>query len=253
METLAEQSLAICPDQIAVRGTRPGERHTASCRSPSCATPTARNDAALAWARAGHGRIPRLARSSRVRDFLSRSTAAAPDRRARSSTPGQRSVATGPRDLPRARDRRAGTRRMDRATAPPRSRCCKNPQDTQTRRPMPPTGRGVIDDTELVRVLLWEDDPEAAWQAATEGGTTDTACGWSSPTSAAPSARRTRSPYTAATSSSTIAGKDKRSYAACRPAESTRRSAVCSPSATNQRTSRPTSPRSAPATDPSAT
>ena len=79
-----------------------------------------------------------------------------------------------------------------------------------------------------------------------------TAYGWSSPNSAVSRIQRTRSPSTAATSSSTIAGKDKRSYAdAVRLIDETIRPLFdeCG----RPRTSTATSKRSAASTDPSAT
>jgi hypothetical protein len=66
--------------------------------------------------------------------------------------------------------------------------------------------------SELVRVFLWEDDPEAAWRAASEGGCTDTL--WLE----LADQRRVEHPEDTLTVyrghvERTIVGKDKRSYA----------------------------------------
>jgi uncharacterized Zn finger protein len=83
-----------------------------------------------------------------------------------------------------------------------------NPDAGASRPPL----RSRRDATELVRVLLWEDDPDAAWQTAIEGGCTNSL--WLQ----LADQRRAEHPDDTLTVyrlhvEQTIAGKDKRSYA----------------------------------------
>jgi uncharacterized Zn finger protein len=105
--------------------------------------------------------------------------------------------------------------------------------------------------SELVRVLLWEDDVDAAWQAANEGGCSRDL--WLK----LADLRRTEHPEDAIGVyrrhiEDVIGGKDKRAYAeAVRLIDETCERST--PRAAVPRTSTPTSRRSAPPTSPSAT
>ena len=207
METLAELSGSLT-DQIAVR-----ERDLASpysflqiaelCRSHGD------DDAALVWAERGMAEFPD-APDSRVRAFLveeyrrrGRTTDALEHSwtafASRPTLAAYHELASDAQALGEWTERRAAAIAL-----------LKSPEPAQgTRAPRWSPRR---DNSELVRVFLWENDPEAAWQAAGEGGCADTL--WLE----LADQRRAEDPEDALTVyrhhvEDTIAGKDKRSYA----------------------------------------
>ena len=208
METLAELSGDL-PQQIAVR-----ERDLASpysflqiaelCRSHS------ENDTALEWAQRGMAEFPdspdqrlraflidEYRRRDQTTEAIEHSWAAFTSRPVLET---YRELATDAQTLGEWTERRtAALALLDDPQPEP---------DTSTRRPSPHRNGA----TELVRVLLWEDDPDAAWQAASEGGCTHGL--WLE----LADKRRAEHPGDALTVyrrhvEQTIAGKNKRSYA----------------------------------------
>jgi uncharacterized Zn finger protein len=208
MEALAELSGSLA-DQIAVR-----ERDLASpyrflevaelCRAHG------RDDLALEWAQRGMSTFP-TAPDERVRRFLIEEYRRRGQRRdaleesagaflAHPTLESYRELAADAQALdewPRRRDAALAALRNPAPDAP------------GSRRHPSLRGRGQ---SELVRVLIWEDDLEAAWQAANDGGCT--------PTLWLELAERRRDEHPSDALSvycqhveDTIAYKDKRSYA----------------------------------------
>jgi uncharacterized Zn finger protein len=208
MEALAARSGHLS-GQIAVR-----ERDLASpysflqiaelCRSHN------ENDMALEWAQRGMAEFPDSP-DQRLRDFLveeyrrrGRTEEAIEHTWAafnsRPSLETYRDLAIDAEALGEWDERRTAALTLLRPTEPPQ---------TSARRP---SLRRRSDATELVRVLLWEGDPDAAWQAATGGGCTHNL--WLQ----LADQRRATHPGDTLTVyrrhvEQTIAGKDKRSYA----------------------------------------
>ena len=207
METLAELSGSLT-DQVAVR-----ERDLASSYSFLLIAELCRShgdhDAALEWAKRGMAEFPD-APDSRVRTFL------VEEYRRRGQIAGaiehswtafvSRPTLDAYREL--ATDAKALGEWTERRTAA--LALLKTHERTEdTKRPRWSRHAG---NSELVRVFLWEDDPEAAWQAAGEGGCVDVL--WLQ----LADLRRAEHPEDALTVyrrhvEVTIAGKDKRSYA----------------------------------------
>ena len=209
MESLAEQSGDL-HDQIAVR-----KRDLASpysflqiaelCRSHN------EYDMALEWAERGMAEFPDSP-DQRMRDFLvgeyrrrGRTEEAIEHTwaafKSRPSLETYRDLAIDSKALGEWDERRAAALTLLHAP--------ETDPDAGTRRRSLRSGR---DSTELVRVLLWEDDPDAAWRAATEGGCTHNL--WLQ----LADQRRAEHPEDTLTIyrrhvEQTIAGKDKRSYA----------------------------------------
>ena len=208
MQTLAELSGTLA-DQIAVR-----ERDLASpysflqiaelCRSQGD------DEAALAWAERGMAAFPDVPdprlrafltdeyrRRGRTADALENSWATFLSRPALET---YREVAADARALGTWVERRHEALELLRSPQPASSPPARHPSLR---------GRGR---SELVRVYLWEEDPEAAWQAAKEVGCTQAL--WLE----LADRRRAEHPEDALTVyrrhvEATIAGRDKRSYA----------------------------------------
>jgi uncharacterized Zn finger protein len=208
MEALAEQSGDLS-DQIAVRKRDLGSPYSFLQIAELCRSHD-ENDLALEWAQRGMAVFPDSP-DHRLRDFLveeyrrrGRTTEAIEHTWAAfSSRPAletYRELAIDAKTLGEWDERRTAALTLLHAhQAKP---------DTRTRRP---SLRSGSDATELVRVLLWEDDPDAAWQAATEGGCTHSL--WLQ----LADQRRAEHPEDTLTVyrrhvEQTIAGKDKRSY-----------------------------------------
>lgn len=207
METLAELSGSLT-DQIAVR-----ERDLASAYSFLQIAELCRShgdhDAALEWAERGMAEFPD-APDSRVRTFLIEEYRRR-DRIADAIEHSWTAFVSRPtldayREL--ATDAKALGEWTERRTAAiPLLKTPEPAEDTKT-----PCWSRHAGNSELARVFLWEDDPEAAWQAAGEGGCVDTL--WLQ----LADLRRAEHPEDALTVyrrqvEATIAGKDKRSYA----------------------------------------
>ena len=210
METLAEQSGDL-NDQIAVRGRDLGSPYSFLQIAELLPLPTT----STTWRSGGHRGVWSSSLTLPIVAYATSSSRsiggeAAPPRR--SSTPGRRStrdrrsrptrsLAIDAKVLGEWDERRAAALSLLRASL-------TNPDTGAGRPPL----RGRHDATELVRVLLWEDDPDAAWQAATEGGCTNSL--WLQ----LADQRRVEHPDDTLTVyrlhvEQTIAGKDKRSYA----------------------------------------
>jgi Family of unknown function (DUF6880) len=207
METLAELSGDLA-DQIAVR-----ERDLASpysflqiaelCRSHGD------HDAALAWAQRGMAEFPdtpdarvrtflieEYRRRERAADALEHSWAAFVSR---PTLDTYRELATDARALEQWTDRRAAAIEL-----------LNNPESPDGADE--PRWSRRAGNSELVRIYLWEEDPEAAWQAAREGGCTDTLWLQLADERRGEHPEDTLAVYLRHVEA-TIAGKDKRSYA----------------------------------------
>jgi uncharacterized Zn finger protein len=209
METLAEQSGDL-HDQIAVRERDLGNPYSFLQIAELCRS-HGENDMALDWAQRGMAEFPDSL-DQRLRDFL----VAEYRRRGRTeeaiehtwtafnSRPAletYQELAIDAKALGEWDERRTAALMLLRAPL-------TNPDAGGSR--LPP--RNHRDATELVRVLLWEDDPDAAWRAATEDGCTHSL--WLQ----LADQRRAEHPEDTLTVyrrhvEQIIGGKDKRSYA----------------------------------------
>ncbi len=208
METLAEQSSHL-NDQIAVRERDLGSPYNFLQIAELCRSHN-EHDMALRWAQTGMAEFPDSP-DHRLRDFLveeyrrrgSAAEAIEHTWEAFNSRPAletYRELAIDAKALGEWDERRTAALTLLRT--PP-----TNPAAGAGRPPL----HSRRDATELVRILLWEDDPDAAWQAATEGGCKNSL--WLQ----LADQRRAEHPNDTLTVyrlhvEQTIAGKDKRSY-----------------------------------------
>lgn len=209
METLAEQSGDLS-DQIAVRERDLGSPYSFLQVAELCRSHN-EHDMALEWAQRGTAKFPDSP-DHRLGDFLveeHRRRGGAAEAiehtwaafNSRPALETYQELAIDAKALGEWDERRTAALMLLRASLP-------NPDADASRPPL----RSRRDATELVRVLLWEDDPDAAWRAAIEGG-----CRHSLWLQLADQ-RRAEHPEDALTVyrlhvEQTIAGKDKRSYA----------------------------------------
>jgi uncharacterized Zn finger protein len=209
MESLAEQSGDLS-DQIAVRERDLGSPYSFLQIAELCHSHN-EHDMALEWAKRGMTEFPDSP-DQRLRDFLVEEyrrrgctekaiehTWAAYNSRPALET--YQELAIDAKALGEWDERRAAALTL--LPAP------QADSDAGTRHRSLRSGSDV---TELVRVLLWEDDPDAAWQAATQGDCTHNL--WLQ----LADQRRAEHPEDTLTVyrrhvEQTIAGKDKRSYA----------------------------------------
>jgi uncharacterized Zn finger protein len=209
METLAEQTGDLSV-QIAVRERDLGSPYSFLQIAELCRSHN-EHDMALEWAQRGTAEFPDSP-DHRLRDFLVKEyrrrgsaadaiehTGAAFNSRPALET--YRELAIDAKALGEWDERRTAALTLLRASL-------TNPHADASRPPL----RSRRDATELVRVLLWEDDPDAAWRAAIEGGCTNSL--WLQ----LADQRRAEHPDDTLTVyrlhvEQTIAGKDKRSYA----------------------------------------
>ncbi len=207
METLAEISGGL-PDQIAVRARDLASAYSFLQIAELCHS-HGDDDAALAWAEQGMAEFPdtpdprvraflieEYRRRRRTTDALEQSWAAFVSRPALDT---YRELATDAQALDEWTEHRTAALAL-----------LKNPEPSHDANA--PHWSLRDRNSELVRVFLWEDDPEAAWRAASEGGCTDTL--WLE----LADQRRVEHPEDTLTVyrghvERTIAGKDKRSYA----------------------------------------
>jgi hypothetical protein len=209
METLTEQSGHL-NDQIAVRERDLGSPYSFLQTAELCRSHN-EHDMALEWAQRGTAEFPDSP-DHRLRDFLieeyrrrgSAAEAIEHTWAAFNSRPAletYRELAIDAKALGEWDERRTAALTLLRAPL-------TNPDAGASRPPL----RSRHDATELVLVLLWEDDPDAAWRAAIEGGCTNSL--WLQ----LADQRRAEHPEDTLTVyrrhvEQTVAGKDKRSYA----------------------------------------
>jgi uncharacterized Zn finger protein len=209
METLAEQSGDLS-DQIAVRERDLGSPYSFLQIAELCRSHN-EHDMALEWAQRGTAEFPDSP-DHRLRDFLVkeyRRRGSAADAiehtwaafNSRPALETYRELAIDAKALREWDERRTAALTLLRASL-------TNPDADASRPPL----RSRRDATELMRVLLWEDDPDAAWRAAIEGDCTNSL--WLQ----LADQRRAEHPDDTLTVyrlhvEQTIAGKDKRSYA----------------------------------------
>ncbi len=209
METLAEQSGHL-NDQIAVRERDLGSPYSFLQIAELCRSHN-EHDMALEWAQRGMVEFP-ASPDHRLRDFLveehrrrgSATAAIEHTWEAFNSRPAletYRELAIDAKVLGEWDERRTAALTLLRAPL-------TSPDAGASR----PSLRSRRDATELVRVLLWEDDPDAAWRAATDGG-----CRHNLWLQLADQRRAEHPEDTLAVYrlhvEQTIAGKDKQSYA----------------------------------------